>query len=189
MMSEMISAQDQARIKRFVSVFLEKGVRIAPGVPSNMVNGPPFDGDWIPWKPIESPVTENDVARLEAMTGVRFPPLFRAYLMYQCLLMTDFGIIRLPQLPSDRPLEDVMGYMRVFNEETYWRVHGYVPFAYDGNDGGRMCFDTKRPDAQNDYPIVFVDHERAVSINYVGEQRWSSFAALLDTLENDMLRH
>jgi hypothetical protein len=187
MLSDFVPARDQQRIKRFVDVFLAKGVRIAPRVPPDMVAGPSRDGDWTPWKAVDSPVDEEDVRRVEGVLGVALPPLFRAYLMHQCLLMTDFGIIRLPQTPSDRPLDEMLGYVRVFVEEPYWGRHGYVPFAYDGNDGGPMCFDTKRPSPENDYPVVFVDHERALQMSYTGEQRWDSFAALLDSLEGDLL--
>src|SRR5262249_17344313 len=97
--------------------------------------------------------------------------------------------VRLPRTPSDRPLEDIMMYFTLLEVEPYWREHRYLPFAGDSNDGGNICFDTKAPTADHDYPVVFVDFDRARQPGYAGVVRWPSFAALLDVLQESMLSY
>src|SRR5262245_15401963 len=98
MLSPLIPQPVQYRIRRFVDeAFLPRAVTIAVGPPREMIDGEPVGDGWVPWKAVESPVTDEDIADLEAAIGAPLPPLFRAYLMYKCLLMTDFGMVRLPE--------------------------------------------------------------------------------------------
>jgi hypothetical protein len=187
-LTSLISLRDQKRIMEFVEISIRTGATVALGVPPEMADGPTDEYGWTPWKPIDSPVGEKEIFALEAYARAKLPPLFRAYLMYKCLLMTDFGIIRLPSIPSDRPLHDLLLYVRLLETEPYWREHSYLPFGSDGNDGGPICFDTKRPTTDHDYPVVFVDRDLAGRPGYTGVVRWPSFAALLDVLQKRMLR-
>jgi hypothetical protein len=54
-----------------------------------MVDGPRTASGWVPWKPVVSPVTEADIQAVEKVIGAPLPPLFRAWLTYKCLLMTN----------------------------------------------------------------------------------------------------
>jgi hypothetical protein len=42
-----------------------------------------WGGDWAPWRPIISTVTEADIHELEAAIGHRFPTLYVAFLQYR----------------------------------------------------------------------------------------------------------
>ena len=187
MLSPLVPQLVQDRIRRFVDeAFLPRAWDSTSNPPAAMLaDGPTGDG-WVTWKAVDSPVTDADVFRLEATIGSPLPPLFRAYLMYKCLLMTEFGLVRLPSTPADDPLASVRIYVRLMDEQPYFRPRGLVPFGEDGNDGGPLCFDTSRPTPDGDYPVMFTDHELLPRPGYRGEQRWSGFAELLDVLETDL---
>lgn len=189
---DLVPAWPWARIERFVKVFLDHhGSGPTVSAPPDMVDRPPDESGWVPWQPVDSPVTDEDVLRLEKKVGKPFPPLFRAYLMYKCLLLTDFGgrFVRLPETPSDDPLGELRGQLGIMEEEPFWRANGYVAFGQDGNDAGPVCFDTTRPTGDGDYPIVVVDHERTRSPGYAGRTKWDSFASLLDAMDAQMLSY
>jgi hypothetical protein len=188
MLSPLIPEPVQRRIRHFVDeVFLPRAVTICPGVPGEMVDGPPTASDWIPWKPVHSPVTDGDILAIERVIGSPLPPLFRAWLMYKCLLMTDFGLLELPETPSDNPLHQFRQYVDIMDSQPYFRPRGIVPFASDGNGVGPLCFDLKRPLPDGDYPVVLFDHELLPCPEYTGRPFADSFAALLEMLEADMM--
>jgi hypothetical protein len=187
MLTSLIPQWAQDRIRSFVDeVFLPRAVTIAVEPPAAMVAGDPVDGDWFPWKAVDSPVSDGDILQLEKAIGAPLPPLFRAYLMYKCLLMTDFGILSLPKTPADDPLGAFRRYVVMMDEEPCFRPRGFVPFAQDGNDGGPLNFDVRRPTPQGDYPVIYTDHELLHRPDYQGQQRWASFEELLEALEADM---
>jgi hypothetical protein len=178
----------EQRIEAFVKVFLATmGSTSAPGVPEPMRVGSPDEYGWSAWRPVESPIKEKDIAAIERFIGAKLPPLFKAYLTHKALLMTNFGILSLPEIRSDRPLEDVRAYLNLLATDPYLRSRGYVPFGQEGNGGGPLCFDTKRPNGEGDYPIMYVDHEREREAGYVGVQMWDSFAHLLDDVQRSLL--
>jgi hypothetical protein len=187
MLSALVSEEAQWRIRNFVDeVFLPRAVLLHPGVPTNMIDGPPNSSGWIPWKPILSPVSDAEILDLEAVAGAPFPPLFRGWLMYKCLLMTDFGLLRLPETPSDDPLREIRRLIGIMDSQPCFRPRRVIPFGHDGNDTGPLCFDLNRPLPDGDYPIILYDHELLGDLDYPGELFAESFAALLDLLEADM---
>lgn len=190
MLSSLVPDAAQRRILQFVDeVFLPRAVLIRPDAPADMIDGAPSESGWVPWKPVPSPVTDADILALEAAAGAPFPPLFRAWLMYKCLLMTDFGDFRLPETPSDDPLGDIAGYLAVMESHPYFRTRGFVPFASDSNDVGPLCFDLNRSRADGDYPVVLFDHELLHRPEYNGQQFADSFSAMLDMAEASMLSY
>jgi hypothetical protein len=190
MFSMQIQEADWHRIARFVGVFLATmGAAPAGGVPPDMVAGPPNADGWVPWKTVDSPVGDDDIIELEGAFGVQLPPLFRAYLMYKCLLATDFGILALPRTPSDRPLDEMVEVMELINRTPFWRTNKLLPFGYDGNGGGWICFDTARPSQDGDYPIMLVEYDRLAQPGYRGQEAWGSFRSMLDALEAMMLSY
>jgi hypothetical protein len=151
-----------------------------------MVDGPPDESGWVPWKPVPSPVTDADILAVEEGAGAPFPPLFRGWLMYKCLLMTDFGLVRLPETPSDDPLHEIRQYVGIMNSQPYFRPRLVLPFGSDGNDTGPLCFDLARRHPDGDCPVVLFDHELLDRPEYAGRPFADSFAALLDMLEAAM---
>ena len=190
MLSSLVSDAAQRRIRQFVDeVFLPRAVLIRPGAPPDMIDGPPNESGWVPWKPVPSPVTDADILALEVSAGAPFPPLFRGWLMYKCLLMTDFGfdLFQLPETPSDDPLAAIRRYIGIMDSQPYFRPRRVVPFTSDGNDVGPLCFDLNHPLADGDYPVVLFDHELLDRSDYSGRPFADSFAAMLDMAEASML--
>jgi hypothetical protein len=191
MLSSLVPEAAQRRIRRFVDeVFLPRAVTIRPGVPAEMVDSPRTTSGWVPWKPVVSPVTEADILAVEEVIGSPLPPLFRAWLMYKCLLMTDFGTLSLPEMPSDDPLGPFRSRcVRIMDEQPYFRPRRVVPFGSDGNGVGPLCFDLNRPLPGGDYPVVLFDHELLHRLEYAGRPFADSFADLLDRLEANLLSY
>ena len=190
MLSSLIPQPAQVRIRRFVDeVFLLRAVTIIPVAPREMIDGPPNSSGWVPWKALDSPVTDADILAIEQVIGAPLPPLFRAWLMYKCLLMTDFGILSLPETPFDDPLRPFRHYVRIMDQQPYFRPRRMVPFGSDGNGVGPLCFDINHPLACGDYPVVLFDHELLHRPAYSGRPFADSFAALLDRVEANMLSY
>jgi hypothetical protein len=190
MLTALVPEDAQRRIRRFVDeVFLPRAVTITPGGPADMLDGPPDASGWRSWKPLDSPVTDADMLDLEAVIGEPLPSLFRAWLMYRCLLMTDFGPVRLPDTPSDDPLGPFRRYVALMDSQPYFRPRRVVPFGSDGNGVGPLCFDLARRLPDGDCPVVLFDHELLHRPEYAGRPFADSFVALLDRLEADMLSY
>ena len=171
------------RIDRFVRKFSSNRVGVSPYVPREMVDGPPDESGWVPWKPVDNPMPDQNLRKLEELYHVSFPPLFRAYLLHKCLLMTDF-VVRLPQTPVDKPLSEIEQRLQLLDQESFFRENSLIPFGDDANDVGPVCFDLKSPIDGEDYAVVVVDHHRTREPNYRGEFKWKSFADLLDEIES-----
>jgi hypothetical protein len=192
MLSSLVPESAQRRIRQFVDdVFLPRAVLLRPGAPPDMIDGPPNKSGWVPWKAVPSPVTDADILALEEVAGAPFPPLFRGWLMYKCLLMTDFGfdLFRLPETPSDDPLGDIRGYIAMMDSQPYFRPRRVVPFASDGDDVGPLCFDLTRPLPNGDYPVVLFDHELLHQPQHSGRPFAESFGGMLDMAEASMLSY
>ncbi len=190
MLSSLVSDEAQERVRYFVDdVFLPRAVTVSPSVPAAMVNGPPDASGWIPWKPVPSPVADHDILALEERIGDALPPAFRGWLMYKCLLMTDFGLLTLPETPCDVPLEDFVGHLDAMDSQPYFSSRNIIPFAHDGNDVGPLCFDLSRRRADGDCPVRLYDHELLPDTTYNGEPFADSFDALLCTIATDMLSY
>ncbi|MES2568615.1 MAG: SMI1/KNR4 family protein [Verrucomicrobiota bacterium] len=187
MLSALVPESAQRRIRQFVDeVFLPRAVLLRPGAPVDMVDGPPDASGWVPWKPVPSPVTDADILAVEHVAGAPFPPLFRGWLMYKCLLMTDCGLVRLPETSSDDPLHQIREYVGIMDSQPYFRPRRVLPFGSDGNDVGPLCFDLSRPRPDGDYPVILFDHKLLHRPEYAERPFADSFGALLDMLEADM---
>jgi SMI1 / KNR4 family (SUKH-1) len=191
MLSELIPEAARRRIRHFVDeVFLPRAVMITPGGPPDMIDGSPNASGWRPWKPVENPVTDADILEIEQVIGASLPPLFRAWLMYKCLLLTDFGILSLPETPSDDPLGAFWVYVQILDDRESWaRPRRVVPFGSDGNGVGPLCFDLNHPLPDGDYPVLLFDHELFHRPEYMGRPFCDSFASLLDMVEASLLSY
>jgi hypothetical protein len=54
----------------------------------------PTTSDWLPWKPIPSTVTDEQLNSLEYLLGLRYPPLYRHFLKYKHIYGIGAGGIR-----------------------------------------------------------------------------------------------
>lgn len=188
MLTELIPIKDQERIKQFVNVFLERCTDVAVVVPEDMKAGESDQEGWTPWKSVDSPICDEQIMTLEKEINAKFPPLFRAYLMHKCLLMTDFAVL-FPETPSNAPFEKLRQYLSLWESEPFFKKRRLLPFAYDANDVGPVCFDIGRQNDDGDCPIVCVDHERITDASYNGEIIAASFSELLDEVERELLSY
>ena len=150
----------------------------------------PTSNDWIGWRPIPSTVTPQDLNGLEKETGLKYPPLYREFLQYKHFVgLTEFGV---------RFERHLIGAWQETLRKAYFRCwprelvvdRGLLPFGSESlMDAGAVCFDTRKPAQDGDWPVVIWDHE------WVGTEKevrpmFSSctrmFACLLFVANNDV---
>ncbi len=117
---------------------------------------PPTE-DWIPWQPIPSTVSDQDIAELEAHFGGTLPPAYVAFLRYVHFVeLTEIGIRFESHIPGQWK-EDLIA---VFDaNRPYWPT-GYhlVPFGYETRmDAGPICFDFANRQPNGDCAVVIWD--------------------------------
>lgn len=168
----MIYQADKEFIERCLNSYASKMqlIHVAKKPPFDVRDGgvPPemFDSDvdaegWVKWKMLPSTLTENDVVEIEKMLPEQFPPLFRAFLTTRFTMDIETPEARLPALPSDNPLGNLLLQLRGWSALL---PSGYVAFAEDGNDTGPLCFDFNNRLADGDCPIVVFDHEHLANL-------------------------
>lgn len=185
---EFVTNAEMKRYLRFYEIFLRCRSDIAVVVPEPMRDGPDDEDGWAPWKPVDSAISVSDVIGLEVGLGFRFPGLFRAYLTHKALLMTDFKV-GFPETPVDRPLKQLRHYLGFMEFSPYFGEDGIIPFGWDSNDAGPVCFDTSKMSEDGDCPIVCVELDRVNSPHYCASPVADSFGQLLDEIEAEMLSY
>jgi hypothetical protein len=186
----MSNGHEDDKIAEFVQLFVATmGASPAPGVPDGMKVGAPSKSGWSEWIAIPSPITQSDLLSIEHSIGSPLPPLFARYLTYKCVLMTNFGILSLPEIRCDQPLKGLNSFFGLMETQPYWRSNGYVPFGDDGDDYGILAFDMKRPTSDGDYPVMYVAPDKMKQQGYRGIQKWNSFSELLDSVKSSLLSY
>lgn len=117
--------------------------------------------DWIPWKPIESTVTDAELVEIEKLTGKKFPESYKEFLKYKHFY----------ELSTPVPMDVVFFRHPIRNwKDEFYKYYsydwvkerlidnGYIPFA-EHQGWGIVCFDTKRNIDTGEYPIIMIDHE------------------------------
>lgn len=112
------------------------------------------------WKPIKSILTDDDLDKLEGKIGHPLPHSYREFLQYKhfySLIISDRAVNFPDHLP-DKEVNFLLGH--VFNYMIPEKIigKGYIYFA-DFEDYGLLCFDTNEKRENNEYPIVYIDHE------------------------------
>ena len=141
------------------------------GVPSAMWDGPVDEDGWVRWKVLPSDASPAEVIALEDRFGVRFPPVWMAYLTARChlfdpLLSPRHGrVAGVPPAPVGRAL---VASARLL--ETHDPLHraGYVPIAGWGDGWGPVCFDATRVRDDGEAPVVWLDHEALAEVSRSG---------------------
>lgn len=148
-------------------------LRMSPGrIHPDMLDGTiaPLD-DWRGWKPIPSIITDADLDRLERDMGLALPASYKHFLKHKHFLrlrLPDIAI-QLPHQPPDTELQELRD--MVFNSWDPDLLIGrkYIYFA-DFHDYGLLCFDARNPAPQNEYPVVWIDHEDLeVALDYAND--------------------
>jgi len=93
----------------------------------------------------------------------------------------DVGIAGLPACPLNNPLKDLK-YQVV--ESGYYSKRckelGLIPFGDEKlMDAGPLCFDTREPVRDDEWPVVYWDHEYDQTSEEIGPRIFSSFSKLI----------
>lgn len=154
-----------------------------PNMPKEMIdNSIPRENDWIGWRPIKSDISDQELDELEVKIGKELPHSFRHLLKYKYfyeLEMEDRSFSLFGNLPGRtiRGLED--GILNSWDPD-YLIELGYIYFA-DFHDYGLLCFDANCIEENNEYPIVFFDHEDLTTVHQYARN-------FQDLLESDQER-
>jgi hypothetical protein len=116
--------------------------------------------DWKGWKPIPSVLDDADLNKLEQIIGTELPHSYRHFLKYKHfyeLEIPDFTVC----FPAHLPNKNLSGFKEwffEFHEPELLIEKGLIHFA-DFEDYGLLCFDSNIKSENNEYPVVFIDHE------------------------------
>ena len=132
-----------------------------PNMPYEMLDSSiESESDWKGWKPIPSVLDNSDLNRLEKMIGIELPASYRRLLTYKHyyeLDIPDFAVNFPTHLP-DKNLDGFKKWFFEYYEPEHLIEKGFIYFA-DFQDYGLLCFDSNVKRKNNEYPIVFIDHE------------------------------
>ena len=134
---------------------------------------------WIEWQLVKpkEPIRPL-IAALEMQFDVIYPESFKRWFGMYYTMDMDCGVVRLPECDPDDPLRDLRGYLEYGAELL---EVGMLPFGYDGNDGGELCFDQREGRAEP--PIVWWEHERSPKhAKAFSEPIYVSFDAMIESL-------
>lgn len=119
------------------------------------------DADWLPWQPIPSTVTSDDLLDLEAIVGAPLPQSYRRLLghvhFYELFFPNDLQLF--PHLPGEWKRLTIEHYTRSWQQRPYELLQQGLVYFANWNDWGLLCFDTTRRRQHHEYPIVLLDHE------------------------------
>ncbi len=164
------------------------GLMLSPVVPADMVSGPEDDDGMIPWKPIASKITGEQVAELEKALGYALPALFVDLITYKSTLSLEYDQLRFIPLPSDNGFFNLMQWMRDQSLSLGLLEKGLIIFAFSRDDESYYCFRANNPlfkdQAGLDYPVVLFDPTDE-SCKDCG-QVYDSFSGLLDALVREV---
>lgn len=129
-----------------------------------------FTVEWKTWLLIKSKVKQEEIDELEETIGYPLPKSYREFLQHR-----HFYDLQIGEASFCR--HEVNGW-RSSQTDLVFRSYpreflidkGYIPFA-TWSDWGMLCFDTSKPVAEHNYPVVLWDHERwnvyaPVAINF-----------------------
>lgn len=150
-----------AIIDKHLQKWVDKGLNALPkNIEPEMANPekPMDDKGWQKWYPVDSTVSDPEIENLEAQLGYKLPTSYKAFLKHKHfyeLYIYEARFSGQEIRKWRRHLVDMAfdGYPREFVIDK-----GYIPFA-DWSDWGLLCFDTNKPSADNEYPVVLWDHE------------------------------
>ena len=148
--------------KSFAKMIIEEfQMTTSVRIPIEMcVEGTNLRQEYKTWRPIDSIIDEENLDNLEAELNFKLPKSYREFLMYKHFLelnIDDF-CIDFPRHLPDKSLKDLKQKAIDFYEPGYLLEHKLFYFA-DFCDCGLICFDAKEQKENNEYDIVYIDHE------------------------------
>jgi len=146
----------------------EKISMMVPGdIPTDMLDETiePMD-DWRGWRSIDSIITNEDIQRFEIKIGLSLPLSYKEYLKYKhffSLQIPDFAVNLFKHLP-DKDLKELNYHVFDSHEPDLIIGKRYIYIA-DFHDYGLLCFDGNESVPDNEYKIVYIDHENLEDIH------------------------
>lgn len=118
------------------------------------------EDDWKGWKPIPSVLDESDLNELEKLIRVELPLSYRHFLSYKHFYELDIpdNAVNFPGHLPDKNLDGFKEWFFEYYEPKLLIKKGLIHFA-NFHDYGLLCFDSNVKSENNEYPIVYVDHE------------------------------
>src|SRR5688572_12449893 len=155
--------------KAFEDMLKEKTLMKVPGkVPAEMLDpSMPATDDWKGWKPIDSIITDEDINKFENKVGIGLPKSYRGFLKYKhfyALRIPDRAV-NLPAHLPDKTLPALNEFVFDYNEPDLIIGRRYINFA-DFQDYGHLCFDANQPAPDNEYKVVYINHENLDDVHF-----------------------
>ena len=168
-----------------LNVIRQHDMMKSPGhIPAEMQDDPQAaTDDWLPWKPVDSTVSTDDIKELEQQIHLRYPKLYLDFLQYKhfCELWPVADITFFPHDTASWKQTLLSHYQESWLPEKLIE-QGYIYFA-DYSDWGIVCFDTTRQSTSNfDCPIIMIDHDLLFSNPVPHEELYASFAEMMQSL-------
>ncbi len=133
--------------------------------------------DWNGWKPIKSIIEDTDIDKLENDIGFPLPVSYREFLKTKHFFELEIPdrAVNLPGILPDKELSFLREYVFNMMEPEFIIGQGFIYFA-DFQDFGLLCFDANQTVENNEYPVVYMDHENIDDIHLYAK----SFRELLE---------
>ena len=116
--------------------------------------------------PINSIIEDSDIEQLEKEIGCPLPKSYRAFLKYKHFfeIRIPDSAVKLPSILPDKNLTFLRELVFEMMEPEFIIGRGYIYFA-DFDDDGILCFNANEKSEDNEYPIVYIDHENTDDIH------------------------
>lgn len=139
------------------------------------------EDDWKVWKPIPTNLKIEDFKVLEKAIGFKLPESYKHFLSYKYFyeLRLINHSIQFPTNLPDQRIESLKEFIIETTEGEKLLKKGYIYFA-NFNDYGFLCFNTNQTVKDNEYEIVFFDHEDIKIAHHYTE----NFKNLMESDEN-----
>ncbi len=129
-----------------------------PMIPIELYDGEPDESGFVRWKPIDSPISASLIVKMEDFLQTKLPPTFVQYLTYKSTDYLDIYAGHLPPIPPYRPLHWLEWSEKVSSLQPFYGNKPYlIPFVPGIAGAGYLCFDTRRPTGDGEFPVVMVN--------------------------------
>ena len=184
-----MTPEDIENVHQFIDANLESirqddMMRLPGWIPLEMKDDTkPATNDWLPWKPIVSTVSTDDIQDLEQKINLRYPKLYVEFLKYKYFCeLWPVAEITFFRHRIDNWKEKLLNYYQKSWLPEKLIGQGYIYFA-DYSDWGIVCFDTTQQNSSDfDCPVIMIDHELLFDNPVPKELLYPSFAEMIRSL-------
>jgi len=113
--------------------------------------------EWRIWFPIDSKVSDNEIAELEIQIGHKLPTDYIIFLKYKHFYELNISEASFCKHPVNTWYRELVRMIHEGYPKEYLIDRGLIPFA-DWSDWGYLCFYTNHPRLDNNFTIIIWDH-------------------------------